>query len=55
MINFQPEQAGFINRKLQGLQDHIAHPDLAAVGLGNSISELWRADLPTLIRRLHRP
>ena len=50
MINFQLEQAGFISRKLQGLQDH----DLATVGLGNSISELSRADLPTLIRRLRR-
>jgi hypothetical protein len=45
MINFQLEQAGFISRKLHGLQDHIHH-DLAAVRLGNSISESWRADHP---------
>src|SRR2546423_3031307 len=50
MINFQLEQAGFISRQLQGLHGH----DLAAVGFGNSISELSRADLPTLIRRLRR-
>jgi len=43
MINFQPEQAVLHQSQVAGTPRPHHHPDLAAVGLGNSISELRRA------------